>query len=108
METRYLLNHPPLNTPFKIICYMRGTNVRLTGKNVLFLQIEYYYLKNQVATSLKDVCDNLWNSATSDQKRNFDSMAQSINLTNERRKRRYFRKHQRQNNFVGDIINGII
>lgn len=108
MDPRSLLDHPPLNTPTKIICYLRGMNVRLTGKNVFFLQIEYY-LKNQVTSSLKDIVENLWSSASSPQKRNFEFMAQMVNLTDERYKRKCFHKHRSQNNnFANDLINGIL
>lgn len=96
MDTRSLLDNPPLNTALKIICYLRGTNIRLTAKNVLFLQVEYSW-KNKVVlptTSLKDTRHNLWDSATTDQKRIFESIARTVNLIDEGNKRRYFRRYR--------------
>lgn len=99
MDLSSLLDHPLLDNPLKIICYLRGANVRLTGKNVLFLQLEYYASKNknvQPTTSLKDLCSRLWDSASLEQRRNFESMAHIVNLADERFKRRNFQRHRNE------------
>lgn len=99
-----LLENPPLDNHFKIICHLKGKHVHLTGKNVLFLQFEYSLGSTEV--SLKSLTHNLWESATFDQKRKFESIARNFNLIDEKTKRRYYREHQHDLDLAGFFIYG--
>lgn len=96
MNINSLLDHPLLDTLLKIICYLRGIDVCITGKNVLFLQIEFVLVNKPVSTNtlLKVLCNNLWSSATQDQKKTFESLTHVVNLIDEKSKRCYFCKHR--------------
>lgn len=95
-----VLENPPLDSQL-IIHYMKGKKVHLKGKDALFIQIEFYSRMSSVSKSLKDICDDLWSSATITQKRKFDFMAREVNSINKSKRRQF---HQRNTN---DIIDGI-
>ncbi|CAG8475327.1 7096_t:CDS:1 [Diversispora eburnea] len=115
MSFKSLLEYPPLNAQ-DIIDYMRGRKVYISGKTAFFIQLEFSskIITVPLTTSLKDICHDLWNSATSNQKRTFDLMANEVNFINERYKRyqRYKKRCRRQNNvnypnnFSFDLMNG--
>lgn len=109
MSLNSLLDDPPLDA-LRIIRYLKGQNIHITAKNVVFLQIEYKFKNETIppTTTLKDLCRTLWNSATPHQRRRFEMIAQNVNLMGKRFKRRYFYRHRHhviEN--ANDLITGL-
>ncbi|CAG8488612.1 9311_t:CDS:1 [Diversispora eburnea] len=101
----------------EIIHYMRGNKVPISGKNVFFIQLEFSLKMKTITlttnTSLKNLCHDLWISASPDRRRSFDVLANKVNYINKNYKKRLYRR-QPNNNYVNDpngfasfLINGI-
>ncbi|CAG8540096.1 2382_t:CDS:1 [Diversispora eburnea] len=117
-----LLENPPMNAQ-DIIRYMRGNKSHISGKNAFFLQLEYLKIKSIIHTtttdkSLKELCNDIWISASPDQRRKFDVLANKVNNINKKLKKRHFHKRPNNNNnyvtnqnssnsLAFDLINGI-
>ncbi|CAG8540115.1 2383_t:CDS:1 [Diversispora eburnea] len=87
----------PLITVDDLIHYTRDSDVKLSGKNALFIQI--FRLKGLLA---KDLYIDLWNLASPDQRRAYENLANDFNVLNKDKKRRL----NRRNNNNNDMING--
>ncbi|CAG8432704.1 5686_t:CDS:1 [Diversispora eburnea] len=97
-----------------IIHYIRGNKRLISGKNAFFIQLEFSLKMKTIEfttnTSLKDLCHDLWISASPDQRRKFEVLANKVNYLNKKCKRRLYRRqhdNNNQNSFASDLINGI-
>lgn len=107
-EMSLILDNPPL-TAISLYEYMRGADVLLNGKKVLFLQLEFYsQLKTNKTKSLKEICRNLWDLTTVDQRRTFESIAHKFNEINRKRRRRHrCLRHITNRNGINELPNCI-
>lgn len=99
MDPSLILTNPPL-TVLTMIHYMKGREIRITGKNALFIQIEFAsQIYTFPFTELRDLCDDLWDTATFEQRRMFDIMANKFNLI--RNKSRIYRQSRKNQGIIG-------
>ncbi|CAG8540158.1 2385_t:CDS:2 [Diversispora eburnea] len=92
MEMTFDINNLPLSAQ-SLYEYMRRKDIHINGKNVLFLQLEFLSRLKDTKKSLKEICNDSWESADSEQRRSLDNIAIKYNaICRQRRKRRFFHK----------------
>ncbi|RHZ80993.1 hypothetical protein Glove_130g130 [Diversispora epigaea] len=109
MEMSVDIDNLPLSAQ-SLYEYMRRRNFYINGKNVLFLELEFLERLKNTQKSLKVTCNNLWESATSEQRRSLDKIANRYNYICRQRQKRRYRRNINVNDYPNhdsfDLING--